>query len=63
MASFVATTTITVRGEDGQLDELKAGVTHVHDRQHYLVRTYPDLFAPSHGYTRSQRGAPRRWAL
>jgi hypothetical protein len=61
--SFVATKTITVRGEDGQLDELVAGQSFVHDSGHFLIRTYPDLWAPSQGRKRRQRGVQRRWAL
>jgi hypothetical protein len=65
MATFVATKTMTVRGEDGQLDDLVAGQSFVYDEQHYLIRTYPDLWAPSrqHEPQRRQRGTQRRWAL
>jgi hypothetical protein len=45
MASYVATETITVRGEDGKAEQLKAGVTYVHG-QHFLTSRYPDLFEP-----------------
>jgi hypothetical protein len=64
--SFVATQTVTVRGEDGQLADLTAGQSYVYDDLHYLVRTYPDVWAPttSKRNTRQrQRGAQRRWAL
>jgi hypothetical protein len=65
MASFVATKTMTVRGEDGQMDDLVAGQTFVHDSGHYLIRTYPDLWEPTSKRTarRRQRGVQRRWAL
>jgi hypothetical protein len=44
-ASFVATKTITVRNEVGKDEELKAGVTFIHDARHFLVTEYPHLFA------------------
>jgi Prokaryotic homologs of the JAB domain len=43
-ATFVATETTVVLGEDGRSEALKAGQTFVHDARHYLVATYPDLF-------------------
>jgi len=42
----VATKTTTVRGEDGKPERLIAGVSFVHDPGHWLLKTYPDLFAP-----------------
>jgi len=66
---MVALKYATVRDEYGELEELKAGVTFVYDRNHFLVKTYPDLFAPdaeAPRYRRTQRrcGQRRRtWVL
>jgi hypothetical protein len=62
--AFVATKTMTVRGEDGHMEDLTAGQSYVYDEGHYLIRTYPDLWAPTSRSTRKrQRAAQRRWAL
>src|SRR5688572_4916563 len=60
MATFVATKTMTVRGEDGQVDDLVAGQSFVYDEQHYLIRTYPDLWAPPANDRRSDASAARK---
>lgn len=39
----VATKTVTVKGEDGEPERLKAGQTFV-DAGHWLVKSYPELF-------------------
>ena len=40
----VATRTATVRDEDGKEMDIKAGITRIANRDHYLIATYPDLF-------------------
>jgi hypothetical protein len=63
MASFVATQTVAVRGEHGQLEQLTEGVTFVHGR-HFLTSRYPDLFKPVvMGKHKRSRARPRSWAL
>jgi proteasome lid subunit RPN8/RPN11 len=50
---MVATKTVTVTGEDGSPERLKAGQTFV-VRGHWLVETYPDLFVPEQGAERAR---------
>jgi hypothetical protein len=57
-ASFVCIKTATVRNEDGRDETVKAGVTFVHNAQHFLVTTYPHLFVRE-GTARA-KAAPRR---
>jgi hypothetical protein len=65
MGSFVATKTMTVRGEDGEMVDLAAGQSFIHDEQHHLIRTYPDLWAPTSKRTtrHRQRGVQTMGAL
>jgi hypothetical protein len=56
---MVATRTATVTGEDGNPERIVAGVTWVHDPRHWLVRTYPHLFARE-GAARTRAKAPPR---
>jgi proteasome lid subunit RPN8/RPN11 len=60
--SLVATRTITVKGEDGRPEQLVAGQTFVHDPRHWLVKTYPHLFAPASDRTRADKATSRRTA-
>jgi hypothetical protein len=67
---MVAIKSTTVRGEDGELVKLTAGVTFVHDRGHFLIRRYPDLFAPNTAAARYRPargrglcGRRRSWSL
>jgi hypothetical protein len=50
---MVATKTVTLAGEDGTSEQLKAGQTFV-VRGHWLVETYPDLFVPEQGAERAR---------
>jgi hypothetical protein len=60
--SFVATKTITVRGEDGKDERLVAGSTYVHDARHFLVTSYPELFKRTDGRPMKPRSRPTRQA-
>lgn len=57
--AFAATKTMTIRGEDGQLDDLTAGQTFGYDEHHYLVRTYPTCGRPPHA-PRNSAGVEHR---
>jgi proteasome lid subunit RPN8/RPN11 len=57
--TMVCTKTTIVTNEHGQQERLKAGVTFIHDPRHWLVQTYPHLFAAA-GPTRTRaKAAPR----